>query len=67
MPVRLMAIDIDGTLLDSQWRLSDANARAISHAASRGVEVALITGRRFDFALPDNRDVLEFLKPIELG
>ena len=52
MPVRLMAIDIDGTLLDSQWRLSDANARAISHAASRGVEVALITGRRFDFALP---------------
>jgi 5-amino-6-(5-phospho-D-ribitylamino)uracil phosphatase len=52
MPVRLIAIDIDGTLLDSQRRLSEANVRAISHAASRGVEVALITGRRFDFALP---------------
>ena len=52
MLVRLIAIDIDGTLLDSQWRLSEANARAIADAASRGIEVALITGRRFDFALP---------------
>lgn len=52
MAVRLIAIDIDGTLLDSQWRLPEANQRAVSEATSLGVEVVLVTGRRFDFALP---------------
>lgn len=52
MPVCLIAIDIDGTLLDSRWQLPDANRRAISRALARGVEVVLATGRRFDFALP---------------
>lgn len=52
MAVRLIAIDIDGTLLDSRWRLSGANARAIAQASAQGIEVALVTGRRFDFALP---------------
>ncbi len=52
MAVRLIAIDIDGTLLDSQWRLPEDNRRALAEAASRGVELVLVTGRRFDFALP---------------
>ena len=52
MPVRLIALDIDGTLLDSRWRLSDANRQAIKEATRRGIEVALVTGRRYDFALP---------------
>ncbi|HEY2461567.1 MAG TPA: Cof-type HAD-IIB family hydrolase [Candidatus Acidoferrum sp.] len=52
MAVRLIALDIDGTLLDSQWRLPDANRAAIAEAARRGIEVALVTGRRYDFALP---------------
>ena len=52
MAVRLIAIDIDGTLLDSQWRLPEANRRAIAQAIERGIEVALVTGRRFDFARP---------------
>jgi Cof subfamily protein (haloacid dehalogenase superfamily) len=52
MPVRLIAIDIDGTLLDTRWELPDANARAIAAAAAAGIELALVTGRRFDFALP---------------
>src|SRR5882762_10428843 len=52
MAVRLIALDIDGTLLDSRWQLSDANRAAISKAARRGIEVALVTGRRYDFALP---------------
>ncbi len=52
MAVRLIAIDIDGTLLDSQWRLPKENQRAIAEATFRGVEVVLVTGRRFDFALP---------------
>jgi Cof subfamily protein (haloacid dehalogenase superfamily) len=52
MPVRLIALDIDGTLLDSRWQLPEANRAAIAAAACRGIEVALVTGRRFDFAMP---------------
>ncbi len=52
MAVRLIALDIDGTLLDSTSALPEANRRAIETAFERGIEVALVTGRRFDFALP---------------
>jgi Cof subfamily protein (haloacid dehalogenase superfamily) len=52
MPVRLIALDIDGTLLDSEWKLPEANRVAIAEATRRGIEVALVTGRRYDFALP---------------
>jgi Cof subfamily protein (haloacid dehalogenase superfamily) len=57
MPVRLIALDIDGTLLDSRWKLSDANRAAISEATRRGIEVALVTGRRYDFAMPVAREL----------
>jgi len=50
--IRLVAIDIDGTLLDSRWQLPDANRDAIGAAVDAGVEVALVTGRRYDFARP---------------
>jgi Cof subfamily protein (haloacid dehalogenase superfamily) len=50
--VRLIAIDIDGTLLDSNGRLPDANRRAIHAAVTRGVEVVLATGRTFHHARP---------------
>src|ERR1700676_645372 len=52
MAVKLIALDIDGTLLDSRWTLPEANRSAIAEAARRGIEVALVTGRRYDFALP---------------
>lgn len=52
MPVRLIALDIDGTLLDSHWQLPETNRSAIVEATRRGIEVALVTGRRYDFALP---------------
>src|SRR6266851_2236506 len=52
MAVRLIALDIDGTLLDSRWQLPEANRAAIAEAARRGIEVALVTGRRYDFAMP---------------
>ena len=52
MTVRLIAIDIDGTLLDSSGRLPDANRQAIHAAVSRGVEVVLATGRTFHHARP---------------
>lgn len=50
--IRLLALDIDGTLLDSNGALPEANRRAITAAIAGGVEVALATGRRYDFARP---------------
>ncbi|HXZ19769.1 MAG TPA: Cof-type HAD-IIB family hydrolase [Candidatus Acidoferrales bacterium] len=52
MAIRLIAIDIDGTLLDSHGQVPEANQRAIAEAVGRGIEAALVTGRRFTFALP---------------
>jgi len=51
-PVRLIAIDIDGTLLDSNFQVSSRNLDALRKANSLGVEIALATGRRHTFALP---------------
>ena len=51
MAIRLIALDIDGTLLDSRWLLPEVNRAAIAEATRRGIEVALVTGRRYDFAL----------------
>ncbi|MBZ5696437.1 MAG: Cof-type HAD-IIB family hydrolase [Acidobacteriia bacterium] len=50
MPVKLIAMDLDGTLLDSQSRLREENAAAITEAAARGIEIVIVTGRRFDSA-----------------
>lgn len=57
MSVRLIALDIDGTLLDSRWQVSEANRNAIAEATRRGIEVALVTGRRYDFAMPVARQL----------
>ena len=50
--IRLLAVDIDGTLLDSRGRLPDSHRDALAGAAARGIDVALVTGRAFHFALP---------------
>jgi Cof subfamily protein (haloacid dehalogenase superfamily) len=52
MTIRLIALDIDGTLLDSSSEVPPANLRAVEAASKLGIEVLLVTGRRFDFALP---------------
>ena len=57
VPVRLIALDIDGTLLDSRWQVSEANRKAVAQAARRGIEIALVTGRRYDFAMPVARQL----------
>jgi Cof subfamily protein (haloacid dehalogenase superfamily) len=46
MPIRLIAIDLDGTLLNSRAEVSPANQQALLAATARGVEVAVVTGRR---------------------
>jgi hydroxymethylpyrimidine pyrophosphatase-like HAD family hydrolase len=50
--IRLIAIDIDGTLLDRAGRIPEENRRAVADALDRGIEVALVTGRGFTFAQP---------------
>jgi hypothetical protein len=52
MPVRLIALDIDGTLLDENSCLPASNRDAVAEAHARGIEIALVTGRRYDFATP---------------
>ena len=51
-PIRLLAVDIDGTLLDTGSQMPPRNAVALEAAYRTGVEVVLVTGRRFTFALP---------------
>lgn len=50
--IRLLALDIDGTLLNSQSQISDSDMAALRRAHEAGMEVVLVTGRRHDFALP---------------
>lgn len=57
MAIRLIALDIDGTLLDDRSRLPEANRKAITEASARGIEIALVTGRRYDFAMPIARQI----------
>lgn len=50
--IRLLAIDIDGTLLDSRGQLPDVHRDAVVAAAEMGLEIALVTGRSFHFTRP---------------
>ena len=52
LPVRLLAVDIDGTLLNSEFKISQADLDALQYAHSCGIEIVLVTGRRHTFALP---------------
>ncbi len=52
MPVSLLALDLDGTLLNSHGHVSIRNRQALEAARKRGVKVALVTGRRFRDARP---------------
>jgi len=52
MPIRLIALDLDGTLLNSRGEITGRNRAAIDEARRRGVRVALVTGRRFRDARP---------------
>jgi Cof subfamily protein (haloacid dehalogenase superfamily) len=51
-PIRLLAVDIDGTLLNPQFQISEADLAALRRAHEEGIEVVVVTGRRHTFALP---------------
>ena len=52
MRTRLLALDIDGTLLDPYGALTDGVREAVAAARQAGLEIVLCTGRRFRTALP---------------
>ncbi len=46
--VRLIALDLDGTTLDSSKQVSEKNRNAIINAVKNGVHVCIASGRAFD-------------------
>jgi len=52
LPIRLIAADIDGTLLNPEFHISDIDLAALRRAHAAGIEIVLVTGRRHTFALP---------------
>ncbi|HEV3511885.1 MAG TPA: Cof-type HAD-IIB family hydrolase [Candidatus Sulfotelmatobacter sp.] len=50
--IRLLATDIDGTLLNPQFSISEGDLEALRRAHAAGIEIVLVTGRRHTFALP---------------
>jgi hypothetical protein len=56
-PIRLLASDIDGTLLNPQFQISPDDLEALRHAHASGIEIVLVTGRRHTFALPIARQL----------
>ncbi len=52
MRIRLIAVDLDGTLLNSNSEISEANRQALAAVSERGIRIAIITGRRYHSARP---------------
>jgi hypothetical protein len=53
----LIALDLDGTLLDSQERISLRNRRAIENALAAGIRIVLVTGRGVDMPIRVSREL----------
>lgn len=50
MPIKLICIDMDGTLLMDDYQVSEADQMAIKQAVKQGVHVAITTGRVYNCA-----------------
>ena len=57
LPIRLLAIDIDGTLLNSKFAISAADLAALRRVNELGIELLLCTGRRHTFAMSISRQL----------
>ena len=52
---RILALDVDGTLLDRDGTLRPSTAEAVARAARAGIRPVLCTGRRYRRAPADRR------------
>ena len=57
LQTRIIALDLDGTLLDSEKRLSEVNRTALADAAANGILIVPTTGRFFGMMPPAVRDL----------
>lgn len=53
MAIKLIALDLDGTLLNSEKKVSQANKEAIKWAVEQNIDVAFATGRSIGIIPPD--------------
>ena len=60
-PIQLIALDLDGTLLDSAKNLSERNRKALAAAADRGIHIVPTTGRFFGM-MPETIRALPFVR-----
>ena len=59
--VGIIALDLDGTLLDSNKNLSERNRAALEKEAAAGYEIVPTTGRLFN-GMPEEIRSLPFLR-----
>ena len=52
LPIRLIALDVDGTLVDNDLVVHERTAQAVAEATRRGIAVSLVTGRMATSAVP---------------
>jgi Cof subfamily protein (haloacid dehalogenase superfamily) len=52
LPIRLLALDLDGTLINDALQMAPRDEEAVKAAVAAGVHVVLATGRMFRSALP---------------
>src|SRR3954463_1865827 len=50
--IRLLVLDLDGTIVDESNRIKDSVVQAVDAVKRRGVAVAIATGRRYQSSLP---------------
>lgn len=48
MKIRMLALDIDGTLMDARKEFPEVNCRALQACERQGIRIALISGRSFE-------------------
>src|SRR5580704_16705669 len=63
MRIELIALDLDGTLLDPAEQVSKRNRAAIRRALEMGIRVVLVTGRGVDMPIKVSKD-LELNLPV---
>lgn len=52
LPIKLIALDIDGTLVGEDLRIGERTMAAVAEATRRGITVSLVTGRMATSAVP---------------
>ena len=61
MPVKILAFDLDYTLIDSKKRIPPENIEALRYAASKGVYIVPATGRIY-IGIPEELRTLPFMR-----